>query len=126
MIQADTIVHFYYDLETTHDYENSIRSYLKALTGPVTTEEIISIAPPFMSRSGLTSRVVVKFKVLMEERQSCKHLDDYVGTIFPTVKKNISGELISTQNLAISFVRSRENHQQKKINWEELYHHWNE
>ncbi|MDQ0254799.1 hypothetical protein J2S74_002178 [Evansella vedderi] len=125
MVEADTIVHFYYDLEDENDYETRIRNYLHGLRDPIITEEIISIGTPFMSRTGLTVRVVARLKVSMDERPSCRHLDDYVSIIFPTIKKIIAGELISTQNIHITFARKGIPHHERKISWEELYHHWN-
>ncbi|MDG5789738.1 hypothetical protein QA612_19965 [Evansella sp. AB-P1] len=120
MIQADTIVHFYYDLENENEYEATVTNYLNGLRDPLRTKEIISIGDPFMSKTGFTVRVAVRFNVLLDERKSCRHLDDYVSFVFPTVKNNIAGELISTQNLHLTYVRNQAQPKEKKINWEEL------
>ncbi|ADU29565.1 hypothetical protein [Evansella cellulosilytica] len=125
MVQAETIVHFYYDLESEDDYNNKISHYLSGLKGTLQTEETISIGTPFENGNGLSVRVVAKLKVSMDERPSCKHLDDYVSFIFPTVKRNILGELISTQNLYLTYAR-KPKPVKKKVNWEELYQHWND
>lgn len=126
MIQADTIAHFYFDLNYVENHENTIKEYLNSLKHPLKTEEIIRIGTPFMSNEGLTVRVSAKFKLFIEVRNSCKHLDDYVSFIFPTIKSNIAGELISTQNLYLQYIRDKKLNHQKKINWEELATHWND
>ncbi|MBU9711998.1 hypothetical protein [Evansella tamaricis] len=126
MIQAETIAHFYFDLESLADYETIIRRYLEKLSGPINTIEVISIDKPFKSRTGFSSRVAARMHVLMDERQSCRHLDDYYSFVFSTVKKNIAGDLISTQNLHLEYVRGPFiANQKKKTNWEELITHWN-
>ncbi|MBU9720033.1 MULTISPECIES: hypothetical protein [Bacillaceae] len=126
MIQAETIVHFYYDIDSLQDYEAEIVDYLNSVHRPLKKENIISIGSPFKSKMGFSVRVVAKLQVFMEERRSTRHLDDYVSFVFPTVKRNIKGDLISTQNLHLKYYREEVPPPKKKVNWEELYHHWND
>ncbi|KAB7673088.1 hypothetical protein [Bacillus sp. B1-b2] len=98
MIEAIGIVEFHYKPTRTTNYKENVTKRINGKKNKFDDSfEVITVSEPYDLEGDINVRVSCSFTIYMYEKAYCKHPEDYVGQVFPTLKERITSNVISTR-----------------------------
>lgn len=83
MIEVITLVDMYIRIDNVENYREEVERKLHSIHSDIEHIASLRVSSTFKDNNTNKSQVYALFKVKLLEREECKMLDDYVGSVFP-------------------------------------------
>ncbi|KLV27969.1 hypothetical protein CHH55_15890 [Niallia circulans] len=98
MIQAIGVVDFHYKPTRTTKYRENVTKRINAKTNKYDDSfEVLTISEPYDMDGDIFVRVSCSFTIYMYEKAYIRNPEEYVGSVFPTLKERITPHIIATK-----------------------------